>query len=263
MIDLEWVEIPEGEFTFGLSWEQGTDILTRMRAERHRATPEKDAKFLGGAAERMFESAVAERELMKIQKARVIMLPKFYISRFPITHSQADAFYASDAGEHWRGWRAQPIYDPPDMPEQASYRAAEAMATWFGGRLPSVYEWEKAARGTDGQLYPWGNQWEPWRGNFGHEFRPASSKHVYQWVSVVNGYPDGVSPYGIWDMAGNLAEWTATEQTRTESDNELRHLVKGLGIKQLGYPEWFYAITPMSGVDYNHVCLRPVRDSLP
>jgi formylglycine-generating enzyme required for sulfatase activity len=263
MLELEWVEIPEGEFTFGLLREQGTDILSRMRTERDMAMLEKDAQFSGGAGERLFQSVFAEKALMTILKARVVKLPKFYISRFPITHAQADAFYASEAGDYWRGWRAQPIYDPPNMPEQASYRAAEAMAAWFGGRLPKVYEWEKAARGTDGRLYPWGNEWEPWRGNFGHEFRPESSKKVHQWVSVVNGYPGGVSPYGVWDMAGNLAEWTKTESHLLSDEGTPRHLVKGLGTKQLGYPEWFYAITPMSGVDYNHVCLRPVRDSLP
>jgi len=92
--------------------------------------------------------------------------------------------------------------DKEDHPVvQVSWNDAEAYCSWAGRSLPSEAQWEKAARGSEGYIYPWGNQ------------SPTSSFLNYQWVigstTAVGSYLAGASPYGALDLAGNVWEWTA------------------------------------------------------
>lgn len=140
---------------------------------------------------------------------REVVLDPYYLDRAPVTNEQFQVFveitgYAPEdenAGRFLQHWREG---KPPRGEERhpvtyVSWADARAYAAWAGKRLPSEAEWEKAARGTDGRKYPWGRaEPTPSHANFGNQRRGTTP---------VGAYPEGASPYGILDLAGNVWEW--------------------------------------------------------
>jgi len=113
----------------------------------------------------------------------------------------------------WKQFRDAPLdVDSPVF--NVDWFDAYAYAKWKGRRLPTEQEWEKAARGTDGRRYPWGNEEDPRRAGTGHDFDPDPKKggdlDGYKRWSPVDQPAGDVSPYGVRGLAGNVSEWTAT-----------------------------------------------------
>jgi formylglycine-generating enzyme required for sulfatase activity len=136
-----------------------------------------------------------------------VELDSYYIDQYEVTNRQYQAFvdasgYVTDA-EHKneaKTWRTAYTEGKDDHPVVwMSWNDARAYCKWAGKRLPTEAEWEKAARGGDARLWPWGNSWDGQRLN--------SNTSQLKTTTAVGSYPDGASPYGAMDMAGNVWEW--------------------------------------------------------
>ena len=146
------------------------------------------------------------------QSLRTVSLPAFYIDETEVSN------------EEYRRFCQATGHAPPQSPDFAShpdypvtnvsFEDAVAYATWAGRRLPTEEEWEKAARGTDGRSFPWGDA--PWSENVPDALQPVTSEPLRR------------SPYGAYNMAGNAWEWTATPYAPTAEDNAgMKRLLNG------------------------------------
>jgi formylglycine-generating enzyme required for sulfatase activity len=133
-------------------------------------------------------------------------LPAFELAATPVTNAQYLDFVRAaghPAPPHWREGSIPDGLDEHPV-TYVDWFDASAYCRFTGTRLPTEAEWEKGARGPDGLLYPWGRS-EPdgSRANLAGGSKLGST-------TAVNGYPDGASPYGLLDMAGNVWEWVST-----------------------------------------------------
>ena len=144
-----------------------------------------------------------------------IKLDSYYIYKYEVTNLQFNRFISETGYQAEGDWKLLYNNFTKNHPvAEVSYNDAAAYAKWAGGRLPTEAEWEKAARGKDGRLYPWGNRWNPEYCN-GKEMKSKRKdvaklekfNNVWYGTLPVGSFPQGKSPYGIMDMSGNVAEW--------------------------------------------------------
>jgi len=153
---------------------------------------------------------------------------EFYIDKYETTNEQYKVFVQAtgraiprhwENGDYPKGKGNHPVV-------YVSWEDADAYAKWLGKRLPTEIEWEKAARGTDARIWPWGNTFDLTKCNV-ETWEGSGSKPV-------GSYPTGVSPYGVYDMAGNVWEWTDSwydaypgSKYRTSEFGKKLHVLRG------------------------------------
>ena len=139
------------------------------------------------------------------------LLP-FYIDRYEVTNRQYSAFLQA-SGRPLPRDQKDPDYfrweGPAPPPGQENHPVmyvdwydADAYCRWAGKRLPAEEEWEKAARGSDGRIWPWGNEF--------HAKQCNVDETKTSWTLPVGSLPEGASPYGVHDLCGNVFEWTSS-----------------------------------------------------
>ena len=165
------------------------------------------------------ESIIGLKEnepLSEMNPLRKVYLKSFYIDVYEVTnelyHRCVNAGVCTDPSWntdypvtiHEDGKRWYTAKDMDNYPVVGlTWRQSVDYCRWAGKRLPSGAEWEKAARGVDGRAYPWGNEWDGRKANWDD----GGMIDGYKKLAPVGSFPEGGSPYGAMDMAGNVREW--------------------------------------------------------
>ena len=190
--------------------------------------------------------------------AHLLHIKSFYIDKYPVTNAEFKKFL--DAGHYhpgddhnflkdWKGgtypqgWERKPV-------TWVSLEDARAYAGWAGKRLPHEWEWQYAAQGTDGRLYPWGGEWNPVavpNPDKGRDMREPTN---------VDDVPKGASVFGVMDLVGNVWQWTdefQDEHTRTA-------IVKGGSYYQPQGSIWYFPQAYKLNEHGKYLLMAPSKD---
>jgi formylglycine-generating enzyme required for sulfatase activity len=138
-------------------------------------------------------------------------LPAFYMDKYEVTTRLYAIFMQATGHEAPGRWNEVSKVNDGDRPViGVAWHDADAYCRHYGKRLPTEEEWEKAARGTDGRKYPWGNE-EPNRSLASYDRDGNRAWQGYSTLATVESYETGKSPYGLYNMAGNVWEWTSSD----------------------------------------------------
>lgn len=131
----------------------------------------------------------------------VVYVNAYFIDKYEVTNAEYRKFVQATGHrppDHWLGGKL-PDEMAPHPVTYVTWVDAIACCQWQGKRLPIEQEWEKAARGTDGRTYPWGNEWD--------ESKSNNPQRDSKGTEPVGSYENGKGPYGLYDMSGNVWEW--------------------------------------------------------
>ena len=166
-----------------------------------------------------------------IEKPRAVILEDFYIDRYPVTNEMFRVYLEDSAlpREAYPDFWDNKEYNKPDQPViGVSWKDVDGFVSWLDSRLgirkrlPNEDEWEKAAHGGIDGIYPWGDRPpdEPLAANF-------NGNGLFDSTSPVGSFIDGVNAYGLFDMAGNVREWTSTPLDDPDAQDAILVAVKG------------------------------------
>jgi formylglycine-generating enzyme required for sulfatase activity len=182
----------------------------------------------------------------------------FYMDRYPVTNAAFKAFldashyHPADDHNFLKQWKdGAPLPGEEALPVTwVSLEDARSYAHWAGKRLPHEWEWQYAAQGTDGRIYPWGNAWDekavpiPYKGS---DLPPPSA---------VAAHPSGASPFGVEDMVGNVWQWTDEywdEHTRAA-------ILRGGSFYQPQHSYWYFPQAYRLDEHGKYLLMAPSKD---
>ncbi len=238
----EMILIPGGEFLMGTSQEQVDHILSIFNVEVELSMEEVMLGLTSLKAE-YFQDEMPQHP---------VWVDTFYIDKYEVTNKAYAHFCTTTGHSGPQYWETYPEdRKNKHAVKNISWEDACIYAKWSGKRLPTEAEWEKAARGTDGRWFPWGNEFDRHRVNFWRPFDledlhnrrieaenitpsdiesyldGATPQEKLDMLDNVDAYPEGASPYGVMDMLGNVAEWVYDWYDAEYYSKSLYHNPKG------------------------------------
>jgi len=176
-------------------------------------------------------------------------LPAYRIDKYLVTNAQYARFLAETGHRPPSTWKEGRIPQGELLRPVTlvSWFDASAYAKWAGRRLPTEAEWEKAARGTDGRRWPWGNEMDAKRVNTYYNVGSATD---------VTTYRSGASPYGAYDMAGNVSQWVEDDFLPYAGTDAPADIFQGKVSRSIGAEERAMRISEQIPVDRRYKVLR-------